>query len=68
MTKKKGSLLYDYETHAEVSAHPYMKDYILEVSGAKRLEDIPVKSINAFLNGLEQWQEDTLPKFNKKMN
>jgi hypothetical protein len=66
MTKKKGTLLYAYETHEEIP--PYMRDYLLEVSGARRLQDIAVKSINDFLNGLEQWQEDILPKFNKKMN
>lgn len=50
--------VYDYKSHSELK--PHMKAYILEVSGAKRLEDVPVDDINDFLNGLEEWQNDPL--------
>ena len=64
MTKKKGLMKYDYETHGEIP--PYMRDYILEVSNAKRIEDVSVKSINDFLNGLEDWYNDVSIHYSNK--
>jgi hypothetical protein len=49
---------YDFKTHSEMK--PHMRAYIMEVSGAKRLEDVPLADINDFLNGLVEWESDPL--------
>ena len=49
---------YNYKTYSELK--PHMKAYILEVSNARRIEDVPLADINDFLNGYVEWESDPL--------
>lgn len=52
---------YAYSKHSDIPA--YMSDYIRGSAGKHNLKDIPLKSINNFLNNLEYWSEE-LPEYN----
>lgn len=43
-------------------------DYILSVSDADNISDIPLEDINSFLNGLEDYDSSTSNHYVKKDN
>ena len=44
---------YKYKSHSDIP--PYMKDYLLSVTGAESLEDESIEDLNNFLNGQDEW-------------
>jgi len=60
-TATKQVIKYAYKKYSDIPA--YMSDYIRGAAGKHTLKDIPLKDINNFLNGLEDWFDD-LPEHN----
>jgi hypothetical protein len=49
---------YNYKTYDEIP--DYMVDYLLSVIGeARNIVEVPLRDINSFLNGLEEWSSDS---------
>lgn len=61
LTHHKQVIKYDYKKYSDIPA--YMSDYIRGAAGKHTLKDIPLKDINSFLNGLEEWFSDDLPEY-----
>ena len=59
-------MVYKYVCHEDIPN--YMKSYLLTVSCAPFIEAIPVEEINAFLNGLEEWETENYPEFISEFN
>jgi hypothetical protein len=59
-------MVYKYVCHEDIPN--YMKYYLLTVSCATLIEAIPVEEINAFLNGLEEWETENYPELISEFN
>ena len=50
--------MYNYTSYDSIPE--YMEAYLLEVGNVKRINQLSLKDINDFLNGLEEWYSDPL--------
>ena len=47
---------YNYQSYEDIPSS--VEEYILTVTDAEMIHDVPLGDINDFMNGYEEWQND----------
>ena len=55
---------YNFQNHEEVPG--YIRAYISEVARGRDYRDVDVQSINDFMNGIQEWDNDPALSYQKR--